>query len=60
MTTKTKMAAESAGQKRVRRQKAVDNSMRFSNSDVSLDEAIARNGGLVIPGKPGIIFDLSW
>jgi hypothetical protein len=60
MMTTSKKPATSAGKKQSRQHEVVDNSMRFSNSDVSLDEAIARNGGLVIPGKPGIIFDLSW
>jgi hypothetical protein len=59
MTTSKKSAA-SAGKKPSRQHEVVDNSMRFSNSDVSLDEAIARNGGLVMPKKGGILFDMSW
>lgn len=48
-----------ATKRSVRSRKAtiVDNSLRFSNGDVSLDEAVARNGGrLVLPKKLGIQF----
>jgi len=36
------------GQKPARNDEIVDNSMRFSNSDVSLDDVIERNGGHIV------------
>ena len=40
---------------------AVADVMKFSNDDVSLDEAVARNGGqFVWPKNGGILFDTSW
>jgi hypothetical protein len=56
---KTLSGSATAGKGHYRPKEAVDNTLRFKNGDVSLDEAVARNGGLVIPKKPGILFS-SW
>jgi flagellar biosynthesis/type III secretory pathway M-ring protein FliF/YscJ len=44
------------GQNPIRKDDITDNAMRFSNSDVSLDDVIERNGGHIVLANMDSLF----